>query len=112
MQGRASVKRELAFGCAGKYVGGDAGGAGERVNLDSFERLDAGRGEKLRTDQARAVVHRVEAGHLQLMDFAVYECAKHGRLLKTSASTHGPPRLDPESLAQDSLENLAGAVFG
>src|SRR3954452_7277761 len=112
MQGRAAVERELAFGCAREDIGRDAGGARERVNLDSFERLDAGCGQKLGTDQARAVVHRVEAGHLQLMDFAVYECAKHGRLLKTSASTHGPPGLDPESLAQDSLENLAGAVFG
>jgi len=50
MQGRASVECELAFGGAREDIGGDAGGAGERVNLDSLERLDAGRGQKLGTE--------------------------------------------------------------
>src|SRR4051812_49401592 len=87
MQGRPSVEYEFAFGCAREDIGCDAGGAGERVNLDSLERLDAGCGQKLGTDQAGAVVHWVEAGHLQPMNFAAHEGSKHDSF---SHASHAP----------------------
>src|SRR5438132_984641 len=47
VQGRAAVEGELAFHGARKHVSSDAGGTGERINLDLLEWLDPGRGEKV-----------------------------------------------------------------
>src|SRR5258705_5911125 len=84
MQGRPSVECEFAFGGAREDIGRDAGGAGERVNLDSLERFDAGCGQKLGTDQAGAVVHWFQAGHLQPMNFAAHEGSKHDSFFHAS----------------------------
>src|SRR5437879_11214122 len=55
VQGRAAVEGELAFRGARKHVSSDAGGTGERINLDLLERLDPGRSDKVGPYQARAV---------------------------------------------------------
>ena len=78
MKRRTAVQRELAFGGSGKHVSRDTCGGRQGVDFDLLERLDSGGREKVRANQAGAIVIGIERGHAEPVDFAADECSKHG----------------------------------